>query len=74
MELEHKADMLVAEVGQLGRRERRNINAVHFDGAAIWLVECANYLQQGGLACSTWTHDAYNLAFVNMKIDAFQHL
>ena len=74
MELEHKAQMLVAEIGQFLGRKITGVDAINNHLAAIRAVECADNLQQGGLSGSARANDTYHLALVDMKVDAFKYL
>ena len=74
MELEHKAQMLVAEIGQFLGRKITGVDAINNHLTAIRAVECADNLQQGGLSGSARANDTYHLALVDMKVDAFKYL
>ena len=74
MELEDEAQVAVAEVGELLLGEGGDIDAVDDDGAGVGAVECADNLQQGGLAGSAGADDADHLATVDVEVDAFEHL
>ena len=74
VELEHEADVAVAEVGQPFLRQRGDIGLVDDHRTAVGTVQCADDLQQGGLASSTGAYDADHLAFVDVQVDAFQYL
>ena len=74
MELEDEAQVLVAEVAQPVGRQSADIHSVYDDRPAVGLVQCAEYLQQSGLSGSGRPDDADDFAFVNVQVDAFQHL
>ena len=74
MELEHETDVLVTEVTELALIERCDVDAVDDDGSRIRTVEGADDLQESGLTCSRRSDNADNLAFLNVEVDAFQHL
>ena len=74
VELEHEADVSVAEVGELFLREGGGVDAIDTYGAAVRAVQRADNLQQGRLAGPAGTDDAYHLATVDGEVDAFQYL
>ena len=74
VELEDEADVLVAEVGKLLLVQLSYINAVDGDVSAVGRVESADNLQESGLAGATRSDDAHHLTFVNMQVDALEHL
>ena len=74
MKLEHEADMTVAEVAELLRRQLTDIDTVDNDSSTVGLVEGADNLQQRGLARSAGAYDAHHLAAVDMQVDALEHL
>ena len=74
MELEDEADVLVAEVGKPLLVQLSDINAVDGDVSAVGRVESADNLQESGLAGTTRSDDAHHLTFINMQVDALEHL
>ena len=74
MELEDETDVVIAETRQFFVLEREDIDAVDNDLALIGLIECANDLQQGCFAGTTFTDDGYYLAFVDAEVDAFEDM
>ena len=74
MELKHKAEVLVAEVAQLLRREGGGVDAVDTHRTGVGTVEGTDNLQQRGLAGTRGTDDTDDLATVDMEVNAFQHL
>ena len=71
VELEHKTQMLVAEIGQFLSRQATGVDAINNHLSAIGTVERTDNLQQGGLTGSAGANDTYHLALVDMKVDAF---
>ena len=74
VKLEDEADVLIAEVAQLVRREAHHVYAVNAYLAAVGLVERAHYLQQCGLAGTARAYNAHYFSFVYMQVDALEHL
>ena len=74
VELEDEADVLVAEVAQLVRREAHHVDAVNADSTTIGFVECTHYLQQCCLAGTARADNAHYFSFVYMQVDALEHL
>lgn len=74
MKLEHEAQVLIAEIAQFLGGEAAHVDAIHHDAATIWLVEGTDNLEQGSLAGTTRTYDAYHLTFIYMQVDALEHL
>ena len=52
VELEHEAQMLVAEIGQFLGRQVGDVDAVNLNGTSVRPVKRADDLKQGGLSCS----------------------
>ena len=74
VELEHETQVLVAEVAEFPGVEAAHVDAVHGDAALVGLVEGSDDLEQCGLAGSAGADDAHHLSFVNMQVDALEHL
>ena len=70
MKLEHESDVSVAEVAQLVGGEPPHIDSVYEDLSSVGLVERADNLQERGLSGSRGSHDAHNLSFLDMQVDA----
>ena len=73
VELKHEADFLVAEGSQLGVIQFADLSAIDNELSAVGLIQCADDVEQGGLACAGSTNDAHNFAFGDMEVDAFEH-
>ena len=74
VELEHKTDVAVAEVGQLLVLQREHILSLVAYLALLWRIECADNLQQGRLAGTAGSHNRHNLALVDVEVHTPQHL
>ena len=74
MELEHEANLLIAEGSQLGVVEFADFGAVDDELAAVGLVQGADDVEQGGLACARISDDANDFLLVDVEVDAFEHL
>ncbi len=74
MKLEHKADVLIAEITQILSIQRSNIDSIHLDRTTVRTIERANDLQKCGLPCSTGADNAHHFTFIDMQINAFEHL
>ncbi len=74
VELEHEAQMLVAEIGQFLGLQVGDVDAVNLNGTSVRPVKRADDLKQGGLARSRGTYNTDHLALVDMEVDAFQYL
>jgi len=73
VELEHEADVAVAEIGKFPARHLGGVNAVNADRTCIGLVQGADDLQQRGLSCAAGAYNTYYLSFVDVEVDAFQY-
>ena len=74
VELEDESDVLVAKGGHASFAEGEGVDAVDADGAGVGSVECADDLQQGGLAGSAGPDDGDNLVVLHFYVDAFEDL
>lgn len=74
MKLEHEAQVLIAKIAQFLGGEAAHVDAIHHDAATIRLVEGTDNLEQGSLAGTTRTNDAYHLTFIYMQVDTLEHL
>ena len=74
VELEHEANVAVAEVRQFALLESQHVDIVVEHLAPLWRIEGANDLQQRGLACAARPHDGDNLAIVDGDRDVAQDL
>ena len=66
--------MLVAKVAEFACRKTAHVDAVDADGACIGLVKRSDDLQERGLSGPRWAYDADYFAFVDVQINAFEHL
>ena len=66
VELEDKADMAVAEIGQFVGRKARHVDAVDGDRSTVGAVEGAYDLQQRGLAGTRRANDRHDFALANV--------
>ena len=71
---EHEAQMAVAKIGKGLSAEGEGVDTIDTYAASVGLIQCADDLQQRGLAGSAGTNNAHYLAFVDMEVDAFQYL
>ena len=74
MKLEYKAQMTIAEIGQMLCRQRCSIYAVDHYRSRVRAIQGTDYLQQCGLTSSTGSHYAHHLALVYMEVDTLQYL
>ena len=74
MELEHKTNFLVAECGQCRVIQFVDLGIVDDELSAVGLVQGADDVEQGGLACARSTNDAHDFTFGNVEVDAFENL
>ena len=74
VELKDESDMLVAEVGQFATVERQHVGTVDKEATGIGLVERADDLKQRGFARAAWAYDTDNFAFLDVEVDALEHL
>ena len=74
VELKHEAQVAVAEVAERPLRQGGSVDAIDTYRTAVGAVEGADDLQQGGLAGTAGANDAHHLAFVDVQVDALQHL
>ena len=73
VKLEDEADMTIAEGRELLLLVDRHVDAIEEHAAAIGAVEGADDLQQGGLARSAGTYNAYYFALTDGEVNAFEH-
>ena len=71
MELEHEANLLVAESGQSGVVQFTDLSAIDDELSTVCLVQCADDVEEGGLARSRGTDDANDFFLVDMQVNAF---
>ena len=74
MELEHKSQMLIAEISQFLGGEFNGVDAIYDDLSIVRTIQCADDLQQRGLSCAAGANDAHHFAFVDVEVDALQYL
>ena len=74
MKLEDEAEVLIAELSDVLVFQSGHVDTVHDDASGVGRVECAHDLQERCLAGSRGTDDADDLAFVDVEVDAFEHL
>ncbi len=74
VELEDKAEVLVAKSGDILVFQSCHVDAIDDDGATVGRVEGAHDLEEGGLTCSRRTDDADHLPLANVEVNAFKHL
>ena len=74
VELKDESDVPVAEVGQFATVERQHVGTVDKEAASIGLVERADDLEQRGFARAAWAYDTDNFAFLDVEVDALEHL
>jgi len=74
VELKDESDVPVAEVGQFATVERQHVGAVDKEAARIGLVERADDLEQRGFARAAGAYDTDNFAFLDVEVDALEHL
>ena len=74
MKLEDEAHMAVAKFAELMPRQLLCLYPIDHHRPAIGLVQRADDLEERGLARPRGTHDAHHLAFVDVEVDAFEHL
>ena len=74
VELEHKADFLVSEGSQFRIVQFVDFGTIDEQLSAVGLVEGADDVEQGGLACARSTSDAHDFTFGNVEVDAFENL
>ena len=74
MELEYKTDLLVPEIGQLLVAKGIYLGAINEQRPFVGPVKGAEDVEQGGLSCTGSAHDADNLPFLNVKVNALEHL
>lgn len=74
MKLENEADVAVSEIAKTFVVECREVLPVDAEGAFVGFVECADDLQESGLARAGGTDDGYYLAFGDVHGNAFEHL
>ena len=74
MKLEDEADVLVAELAELGAAEAEDILVLYQHLSTVWLVQGSHNLQQRGLTSSAGAHDGHHLALVYLQVDATQYL
>ena len=73
MELEHEADVPIAEGHHLGIRQRADLGVADADGAAVDRVEAAHDVQERALPHSRGADDRDHLAAIERQVDAFEH-
>ena len=73
MELEDEADMSVAELCEGFLAESEDILPVDEDLSVGGAVECAEDLQERGLAGAALADDGEYLALLHAEVHAFQH-
>lgn len=74
MKLEDEAHMAVAKFAELMPRQLLCLYPIDHHRPAIGLVQRADDLEERGLARPRGTHDAHHLPFVDVEVDAFEHL
>ncbi len=74
MELEDESEAQVAELGQFLVFQLGDFYSIDNDGSCVGGIEGAHDLQEGGFARSRWSYDADHLAFVDVEVNAFEHL
>ena len=70
--LEHEADLLVADVGQLVAVQVVDMDAVQKIIAAAGIVQAAEDVQHGRFSRSGRAHDRHQFAGIDDQVDAFQ--
>ncbi len=74
MELEHKADMVVAECGKFLLPHTVDLCTVNNHRTAIRHIQRTHDLQQGSFTRSTGAYNADNLPFLYLQVNTPQHL
>ena len=74
MELEHEADVLVAERTEGIAAQPGDLFTIDDQRAAIGFFQGAQYLQQGGLARAAGANDTHHLTLPHMEVDSLQHM
>ncbi len=74
MELEHKADMAVAECGKFLLPHTVDLCTVNNHRTAIRHIQRTHDLQQGSFTRSTGAYNADNLPFLYLQVNTPQHL
>ena len=73
MELEHEADLSVAERDDLLIGQRRDLGARDGDGSLVDAIQTAEHVQQRALSDARRTDDRDHLARVDLQIEIAQH-
>ena len=73
MELEHEADLSVAERDDLLIGQRRDLGARDRDGSLVDAIETAEHVQQRALSDARRADDRDHLARVDLQIEIAQH-
>lgn len=73
VELEDKAQLAASVLAQIGGLERREIAAVHHDGAAVGILQAADQVEKGRLARARGPQHDADLAAVDGRVDAVEY-
>ncbi len=72
--LEHEADLVQAEIGQLIAAEIPDVGAFHRDAAGVRPENAGEHAQQCRLAASRGPHDIQHFAKIGLEADISQGL
>ena len=73
VELENDANVISAKFAQFRATAMVERHPIDHDGASVWLVECTQQVQQGGLARTRRAGERNKLAVGHRKVGAVEH-
>ena len=74
MELEDKADGVVAKTGKCAFSHRTHFVICNDNRAPIRFVQCAHDMQQSALSSTRFTDDGDNLTSLDIEVYTFKHM